>query len=228
MTATKTDQTDSGWTVTGTITVTNPNTWQSVTLTGVTDALSAAGATCTVTGETTATLAKSGGSVKLDYTCTYAAQPASYSGTNTATATWDQAAAHTAHGSASGTTAYTLDLAKETNDSVTVTDTVGGVTTTLGTVAIGESPKDFTVWQDRHRPHRVVPHDRQHRDDQRDRRHGHGLGHGVRLRSGDGQQVGHGCLRSRLGLEHRQGRRRRPSSSPTPRPVRPPRPTRSA
>ena len=142
--ATKTGQTDSGWTVTGTITVTNPNSWQSVSLTGVTDALSVDGGTCTVTGDTTATLAKSGGSVTLDYTCTYAVAPASYSGTNTATATWDQTAAFTAHGSASGTAAYTLDLAGETNAEVTVTDTVGGVTTTLGTVAIGESPKTFS------------------------------------------------------------------------------------
>ena len=144
VTATKTGQTDSGWTVTGTITVINPNSWQTVTLTGVTDALSVDGGTCTVPGDTTATLAKSGGSVRLNYTCTYAAAPASYSGTNTATAAWDQTAAFTAHGSASGTAAYTLDLAGETNAEVTVTDTVGGVTTTLGTAAIGESPKTFS------------------------------------------------------------------------------------
>ena len=39
VTAIKTGQIDSGWTVSGTITVTNLNTWQPVTLTGVTDTL---------------------------------------------------------------------------------------------------------------------------------------------------------------------------------------------
>jgi len=144
VTAIKTGQIDSGWTVSGTITVINLNTWQDVTLTDVTDSLSEEGASCTITGDQTATLAKNEGSVTLDYTCTYAVAPQSYSGTNTATATWDQAAAYTAHGSAIGTTKYTMDLAHETNAEVTVTDTMNGVTTTLGTAAIEESPKTFS------------------------------------------------------------------------------------
>ncbi|MBK8758261.1 MAG: hypothetical protein IPM08_14410 [Actinomycetales bacterium] len=143
VTAIKTGQIDSGWTVSGTITVTNLNTWQPVTLTGVTDSLTEEGASCTITGDQTATLAEAGGTVTLDYTCTYAVAPESYSGTNVATVTWDQAAAFTAHGSAVGTTKYTMDLAHETNAEVTVTDTMDGVTTTLGTAAIGESPKTF-------------------------------------------------------------------------------------
>ena len=50
-------------------------------------------------------------------------RPTAYQGTNTATATWDAAAAHTAAGSASGDAAYTLALQGETNKTVTVTDT---------------------------------------------------------------------------------------------------------
>jgi hypothetical protein len=160
VTATKTGQTDSGWTVSGTITVINLNTWQDVTLTDVTDSLSEEGASCTITGDQTATLAKNEGSVTLDYTCTYAVAPQSYSGTNTATATWDQAAAYTAHGSAIGTTKYTMDLAHETNAEVTVTDTMNGVTTTLGTAAIERVAQDVLLRQGRHGPHRVVPHGR--------------------------------------------------------------------
>ena len=62
--------TDSAWQVTGTITVTNPNSWQSVTLTGVSDALSDATATCTVTGDQAAAIAPLG-HADFTYTCTY-------------------------------------------------------------------------------------------------------------------------------------------------------------
>ncbi|MEI2827763.1 MAG: hypothetical protein V9F04_16275 [Dermatophilaceae bacterium] len=122
LTITKAGQTDSGWRVTGTITVSNPNTWQPVTLTGVSDVLSVDGASCLVTGDQTASIPALG-SAELTYTCTYAVRPTAYEGSNTATATWDAAAAHTAAGTATGGAAYTLALAGQTNKTVTVTDT---------------------------------------------------------------------------------------------------------
>ena len=126
---------DSAFTTIGTITVTNPNDWESVTVKSVTDTLdSSLGGTCTVTGltATNAVLAKSGGSVTLDYSCTYADPPSAYTGTNTATATWDAAAAYTASGSASGTAPVNFALTKEVNKTVSVTDkaVITGTTTT--------------------------------------------------------------------------------------------------
>ncbi len=129
---------DSAWTTTGTITVTNPNDWEAVTVTSVTDALdSSLGGTCTVTGltATNAVLAKGGGSVTVNYSCTYSAKPSSYSGTNTATATWDAAAAFTTNGSASGQTPVNFALTKEVNKTVTVTDQAVITGTTTGASA---------------------------------------------------------------------------------------------
>ncbi|MBK6440844.1 MAG: hypothetical protein IPH27_05605 [Actinomycetales bacterium] len=139
--------TDSAWQVAGTITVTNPNARQPVTLTGVSDALSDSNATCTVTGDQTATIAPLG-RADFTYTCTYAAQPAAYTGTNTATATWSQQAAHTANGSDSGDAAYDLaNSVTPVNDTVHMTDTFnGGAAEELGTVSISDTlSKAFPV-----------------------------------------------------------------------------------
>ncbi|MBK8733626.1 MAG: hypothetical protein IPL93_12455 [Actinomycetales bacterium] len=118
---TKTGYVDSGWTLSGQITVSNPNTWQDVTAT-VTDTLGlGGGASCTVTGGTNVVV-PAGQSVTLDYTCTFTSQP-TYTGSNTATVTWDRTAAHTATGSASTTVPVTLSLGQETNRTITVSDT---------------------------------------------------------------------------------------------------------
>ena len=95
---------DSAWKVTGTITVTNPNTY-AVTNVSVVDTINSGGV-CTVSGQASlliASIAANGNSGPLGYECTYAAAPNPASGTNTATATWDKVANFTPTGSASGT-----------------------------------------------------------------------------------------------------------------------------
>ncbi len=133
--------TDSAWQVSGTITVSNPNSGEAITA-DVTDAVGDGG-TCVVTGGTGVSIPKSG-SVTLNYTCTYASAPSPSSGTNTATATWDKAAYFTPDGSAKGTHTFNFGPVSPTivNGSVTVTDTLGG---SLGTVTYTDSsPKTFT------------------------------------------------------------------------------------
>jgi hypothetical protein len=128
--------TDSGWLVSGTITVTNPNTWEAITA-NVADSIDNGGG-CTVTGGTNVVVPKAvdpftPSSVSLPYTCTYSSAPSPLSGTNTATATWDSSAYYTPTGSASGTAAYAFTTPTSIVDgSAAVTDTLGG---TLGTAS---------------------------------------------------------------------------------------------
>ena len=132
--------TDADWQATGTITVTNPNDFESITA-DITDAVDNGG-TCTVTNGTNVTIAASG-TVTRSYTCNWSSAPNPLSGTNTATATWDKAAAHTPNGSATGTKAFAFTSATTVIDEcVDVTDTFAG---TLGTVCVGDAnPKSFT------------------------------------------------------------------------------------
>ena len=58
----------------------------------------------------------------MGYICTYASAPSSYSGTNTATATWDKAAANTPSGTASGEMDFVFDSPTEIDPVVTVDD----------------------------------------------------------------------------------------------------------
>ena len=138
--------TDSAWKVNGTITVTNPNNFGSITLGNVTDAVNNGGV-CTVTGNTTATIAALA-SVQLTYECTYAASPTSASGTNTATATWNAAANGTPTGSASGSAPLAFTTPTTIVDgSITVVDdeTAPPAAISLGTASYTEaSPKTFT------------------------------------------------------------------------------------
>ncbi len=131
--------TDSGWTATGNIIVTNPNVWEAVTA-NVTDAVDDGGV-CTVTGGTGISV-PAGGSVQLPYTCTYASAPSPAAFVNTAAATWDNTAAFPPTGSASGTASGSISTPATVIDgSVTVTDTLGG---SLGTMSYTESsPKTF-------------------------------------------------------------------------------------
>lgn len=104
VTVTAGEATDSNWSMTGEITVENPNDWQDVALTDVTDAVDVGGgATCTV--DDAELTVPAGGTLTLPYTCTFTSQPA-YDGTNTATVTWDAAAAATPNGAASGTAQF--------------------------------------------------------------------------------------------------------------------------
>lgn len=143
--ATWSGPTDSGWKVTGTITVHNPNDWEAVTLTNVTDAINNGGV-CVVSGNTTQTIAASSDSTGLTYTCTYASAPSPAAGTNTATATWDKTAASTPDGSNTGTAGVDFSTVTPTvtHNTTTVKDTFnGGSPLTLGVANInGTFTKD--------------------------------------------------------------------------------------
>jgi len=120
--------TDSGWQVGGHITVTNPNDWEDVTA-DVTDAIDNGGI-CTVyssaggVNPAHATIPKSG-TVVFPYTCSFSSNPSS--GTNTATATWDKAAAFTTDGSAQGAAGYAFGAPTTTvHKTVTPQDSFNG------------------------------------------------------------------------------------------------------
>jgi hypothetical protein len=171
VTASWTGPYDSGWKVVGSITVHNPNNWESVTLTGVTDAITGGG-TCVVSGNTGQTIAASSDSTGLTYTCTYASAPSPAAVTNTATATWDKTAASTPHGSASGNAGVDFSTVTPTitHNTTTVTDAFnGGAALTLGVANIngtfvkaagntlanwtsGYAPKTFTFTYSRSVP----------------------------------------------------------------------------
>ena len=81
---------DSGYDVSGSITVTNPNDWEDITLTSLTDTLTGGG-TCTITEPAAGGfVVPKSDSLTVHYTCT-----GEGAGTtkNTATANWDKAAA---------------------------------------------------------------------------------------------------------------------------------------
>jgi uncharacterized repeat protein (TIGR01451 family) len=136
VTATKGPAVDSGWTVRGAISVTNPGPAVDAT---VSDAV--AGATCTVGGGTASTLVAvpQGGTVSVPYSCAYAAKPTyNVLQTNTATISWTRANSAPIVETASAT--FTFNDASTGNPSVTgdsavVVDTFnGGTPTPLGTV----------------------------------------------------------------------------------------------
>jgi hypothetical protein len=132
VTVTETGFTDSAFTVSGTITVSNPNDWEAITA-DISDAIDNGGA-CSLTGATGVTIPASG-SVTLAYSCTFASNPGS--GANTATATWDAAAASTPDGSSSGTASYQFgEPTNRVNRTIHVTDTYSGL---LGTATATDS-----------------------------------------------------------------------------------------
>ncbi|MEE6287517.1 hypothetical protein V2J52_07615 [Georgenia sp. MJ173] len=81
--------TDSGWEMTGTITVQNPNEYDSGSITVDVADVTDVGATCTVDGGTDLTVAP-GATEELTYSCTFDEEP-DYTGSNTATVTWTNA-----------------------------------------------------------------------------------------------------------------------------------------
>ncbi len=133
--------TDSGWQVTGTITVTNPNDWMPIQA-DVSDAVDNGG-TCSIDGGGSSIVVAASDQVQKDYTCTWASDPTPASGINTATATWDAGTYFTPTGSADGTKDFTFDTPTTlTDESVSVDDTYAGH---LGTVTYSDpSPTEFT------------------------------------------------------------------------------------
>ena len=124
---------ESLWTVSGNITLTNPNDWESISAT-VGDALSDSGGVCSVNGGSNSITLAAGGSTTLPYTCSFAARPAAVTGTNTASAT-------VTAGIVPDTTVYSLAVGY-TFATLTVTDTIQssahptGCLATLGTVSV--------------------------------------------------------------------------------------------
>lgn len=135
--------TDATWTVTGDITVANPN-GVAFTDVDVTDAIDNGAGSCSVPGGSDVTV-PADDEVVLGYTCTYAAAPSPAAGTNTATATWDGAAFFTTASSATGKASVDFATATPatTDEVVTVTDTLQG---TLGTLdgSTAQNPTVFT------------------------------------------------------------------------------------
>ncbi len=131
--------------MTGTITVTNPNSDEAIAAT-VSDAIDNGG-TCLVNGSASdpVTVAASS-SATVNYVCAYASAPTSANGTNTATATWDRSAASTPHGSAAGQATFTFGTGTAGNPTMAdqctlVTDAFdGGAATTLGSDCVGVDP----------------------------------------------------------------------------------------
>jgi hypothetical protein len=79
---------DSGWNVSGNITVANSNS-AAATIDSITDAINDGNAVCAVTGTFPATIAASDSSI-FAYSCSYSAAPAASGQTNTATVAWSQ------------------------------------------------------------------------------------------------------------------------------------------
>ena len=134
--------TDSGWTVTGAVVVTNPNA-AAATVT-ITDAIDDANATCSLAGGPT--FSAPSGSTGFAYTCSYSAAPAAPQQTNTATISWDDQVVDggfLAAGSTTATAAVAWGAPTTIVDgTVAVNDSLVG---SLGTVSSTDaSPKTFT------------------------------------------------------------------------------------
>jgi hypothetical protein len=103
--------TDSNWNLHGVITVTNPNDWEDI-VANVSDP--------TCGNATSQVTVPAGGSVDVGYGCD---RPDGSSGTNTATATWDNTLYSTPSGSASGSADFSFDTPTLVDSCVVVNDT---------------------------------------------------------------------------------------------------------
>jgi hypothetical protein len=120
----------------------NPNDWEPVTLTNLTDALNTAdaNANCVLDNGSAAgtQLAANGGHADFPYTCIWSQAPVVSNNTNVATAFWDANVANTTDGSASGSADFAFtDPTSTTNKKITVTDSQAGQ---LGTLTAVDSP----------------------------------------------------------------------------------------
>lgn len=142
VTVTPSGRTESGWSVTGQISVTNPNAWQDITA-DITDAVSSGGGATCLVGNGVDVVIGALQTVTLDYACSFSSAPSD--GTNTATATWDAESAATPQGSATGTASVVFVPRSQTNETITVVDdkTDPANPVTLGTATYGNGPKTF-------------------------------------------------------------------------------------
>jgi hypothetical protein len=127
--------TETGWNVSGVITVANPNDWEAIPV-SLTDALNDAKGSCTIAGGTSQTVPASS-SITPNYSCSFSGAPAS-TGSNTATVNWNSATAHTLLSSASVAVNYAFAP-------LTVTDTFNsGTSKTLGSNLVPAASYTFT------------------------------------------------------------------------------------
>jgi hypothetical protein len=111
---------DSGYALSGTVSVSNPNDWEDVVADVTVASDLGGGVACTVADGDNAAIPADEART-FAYTCSFTGTPA-LTGSVTATATWDAAAAATTEASATGTRPVSLVVASETNRSITVTD----------------------------------------------------------------------------------------------------------
>lgn len=111
---------DSGFGIAGKITITNPNDWEAITLTSLTDTLDQGGS-CTL--DPGPYVVPKSGSLDVNYTCTSDGTTTK----NTATANWDKAAYSTTDGTADGgaTVAFTTPTTVK-GQTITPTDAFNG------------------------------------------------------------------------------------------------------
>lgn len=127
VTVTKSAPTDSGFMVTGTVTVFNSND-DTVTGVSVTDAIGSTA--CIVTGGSSSIAG--GSSATFDYTCSLTGVTASSTGTNTATISWDKSSINSPNNMATATADFDFTADPTVvGDCTTVSDTLKG---SLGTV----------------------------------------------------------------------------------------------
>ncbi|WP_167288765.1 VWA domain-containing protein [Nocardioides seonyuensis] len=144
VTATASAPQDSGFKVTGTITVQNPN---ATAISGVTILDAMPNATCTVPGGTSATIAP--GAHEFPYSCSLTGGSATAKGTNTAKVTWNKAPYNGTSGTAQATKAYDFASVTPTTTGATATlqddryDLNGDDEGTSAVVTLAESPKVF-------------------------------------------------------------------------------------
>lgn len=112
--------TDSAWKVEGDITIANPNAWEAITA-NVADSATLDGS-CVLDDTDGIVSVPASGIVVVHYTCTWATTPTPYSGTNTATITWDKDIYFTPNGLATGTQGFEFKNPTEINPVVTVDD----------------------------------------------------------------------------------------------------------
>ena len=110
---------ESGWALSGNVTVVNPNAYSDITADVTVASDLGGGSSCTVTGGDDVVVPKADQAV-LPYTCSFTSAPAA-NGTVTATVTWDPAGPATT-ASASGSTPVSFTVASETNKTVEVVD----------------------------------------------------------------------------------------------------------
>lgn len=142
VTVTPSGPTDENWRVSGTIEVSNP-TAGDVALTSVVDQLD--GVPCDIDPANEfggVYVVGAGAEISIGYSCAIASQPASYTGANTVTITWDQASAGTLGNTASDTVPYTYGLVDTIDECIAVSDSFQGG----DAVALGEACMATVTW----------------------------------------------------------------------------------